>query len=152
MVPLPLWRLTSGRVLTMDWVEGTKLSQGEALRDQGLNVITLVGFLPSSSTHFHPHFPTSFPLFSLNFPSSASPCQVLFVFSFVLCLFFLFFPSLFPFFHLSYFSVFVLCLSVFTLSFFPHFPCFLYFSLVHSLAILFLFSFLGRIQEGNKGL
>ena len=46
VVPLPVWRYTSGRVLVMDWIQGTKLSDGDSLKAQGLDVIALVHTQP----------------------------------------------------------------------------------------------------------
>jgi hypothetical protein len=42
LVPGVMWPASSARVLTMQWVEGTKLSDGAALAAQGLDTIRLV--------------------------------------------------------------------------------------------------------------
>ncbi|CAL1386720.1 unnamed protein product [Linum trigynum] len=42
MVPDIFWEYTSGKVLTMEWVEGVKLNQQEAIEGQGLKVLDLV--------------------------------------------------------------------------------------------------------------
>jgi len=42
VVPKILWEYVSPRVITMDWITGTKLSDQEALRAQGLDVLQLV--------------------------------------------------------------------------------------------------------------
>lgn len=42
MVPKVYWSAVSARVLTMEWVEGTKLSDQVALKAQGLDVLELV--------------------------------------------------------------------------------------------------------------
>ncbi|CAH9147998.1 unnamed protein product [Cuscuta epithymum] len=41
-VPDIFWNCTSGKVLTMEWVEGVKLNEQEAIERQGLNVLDLV--------------------------------------------------------------------------------------------------------------
>jgi aarF domain-containing kinase len=42
LVPDIFWEYTSGKVLTMEWVEGVKLNQQEAIEKQGLKVLDLV--------------------------------------------------------------------------------------------------------------
>nr|GLL48514.1 uncharacterized aarF domain-containing protein kinase At1g79600, chloroplastic [Ipomoea trifida] len=42
LVPDIFWDYTSGKVLTMEWVEGVKLNEQEAIERQGLNVLDLV--------------------------------------------------------------------------------------------------------------
>ena len=42
VVPGIEWEYTSPRVITMDWIDGTKLSEQEALKAQGLDVLQLV--------------------------------------------------------------------------------------------------------------
>jgi predicted unusual protein kinase regulating ubiquinone biosynthesis (AarF/ABC1/UbiB family) len=42
VVPGIRWEYTSPRVITMDWIEGTKLSDQESLKAQGLDVLSLV--------------------------------------------------------------------------------------------------------------
>ncbi|CAN0898765.1 Protein ACTIVITY OF BC1 COMPLEX KINASE 3, chloroplastic [Linum grandiflorum] len=42
LVPDIFWDYTSGKVLTMEWVDGVKLSQHEAIESQGLKVLDLV--------------------------------------------------------------------------------------------------------------
>ncbi|KAG6401254.1 hypothetical protein SASPL_138105 [Salvia splendens] len=42
LVPDIYWDYTSGKVLTMEWVEGVKLSEHEAIERQGLRVLDLV--------------------------------------------------------------------------------------------------------------
>ncbi|KAL1540913.1 Protein ACTIVITY OF BC1 COMPLEX KINASE 3, chloroplastic [Salvia divinorum] len=42
LVPDIFWNYTSGKVLTMEWVEGVKLSEQEAIERQGLKVLDLV--------------------------------------------------------------------------------------------------------------
>ncbi|XP_042014972.1 protein ACTIVITY OF BC1 COMPLEX KINASE 3, chloroplastic-like [Salvia splendens] len=42
LVPDIFWDYTSGKVLTMEWVEGVKLSEHEAIERQGLKVLDLV--------------------------------------------------------------------------------------------------------------
>ncbi|KAL3649359.1 Protein ACTIVITY OF BC1 COMPLEX KINASE 3, chloroplastic [Castilleja foliolosa] len=42
LVPDIFWDYTSGKVLTMDWVEGVKLNEQDAVESQGLNVLDLV--------------------------------------------------------------------------------------------------------------
>ena len=42
VVPGIEWEYTSPRVITMDWVQGTKLSEQDSLRAQGLDVLQLV--------------------------------------------------------------------------------------------------------------
>mmetsp|Transcript_2170 Transcript_2170/g.7574 ORF Transcript_2170/g.7574 Transcript_2170/m.7574 type:complete len:659 (+) Transcript_2170:757-2733(+) len=42
VVPAVRWDLTGATVLTTQWVEGTKLSEQESLRSQGLDVLALV--------------------------------------------------------------------------------------------------------------
>eukprot|EP00252_Welwitschia_mirabilis_P027876 TRINITY_DN9751_c0_g1_i1.p1 TRINITY_DN9751_c0_g1~~TRINITY_DN9751_c0_g1_i1.p1 ORF type:complete len:708 (-),score=132.45 TRINITY_DN9751_c0_g1_i1:408-2531(-) len=42
LVPEVFWDYTSGKVLTMDWVDGVKLNEQEAIRNQGLSLINLV--------------------------------------------------------------------------------------------------------------
>ncbi|XP_047942431.1 protein ACTIVITY OF BC1 COMPLEX KINASE 3, chloroplastic-like [Salvia hispanica] len=42
LVPDIYWDYTSGKVLTMEWVEGVKLSEHEAIERQGLKVLDLV--------------------------------------------------------------------------------------------------------------
>ncbi|CAI0409919.1 unnamed protein product [Linum tenue] len=42
LVPDIFWEYTSGKVLTMEWVEGVKLNQQEAIEGQGLKVLDLV--------------------------------------------------------------------------------------------------------------
>ncbi|CAL0324612.1 unnamed protein product [Lupinus luteus] len=41
-VPDIFWEYTSGKVLTMEWVEGVKLNEQEAIEKQGLKVLDLV--------------------------------------------------------------------------------------------------------------
>uniref|UniRef100_A0A0D6QUU8 Protein kinase domain-containing protein n=1 Tax=Araucaria cunninghamii TaxID=56994 RepID=A0A0D6QUU8_ARACU len=41
-VPEIFWDYTSAKVLTMDWVEGVKLNEQEAIEKQGLNLLALV--------------------------------------------------------------------------------------------------------------
>lgn len=41
-VPDVFWDYTSAKVLTMEWVEGVKLNQQEAIESQGLKVLELV--------------------------------------------------------------------------------------------------------------
>ncbi|KAL7124435.1 hypothetical protein ABFS83_14G048300 [Erythranthe nasuta] len=42
LVPDIFWDYTSGKVLTMEWVEGVKLNEQEAIERQGLNLLELV--------------------------------------------------------------------------------------------------------------
>ncbi|KAI8537007.1 hypothetical protein RHMOL_Rhmol10G0301600 [Rhododendron molle] len=42
LVPDIFWDYTSGKVLTMDWVDGVKLNEQEAIEGQGLKVLDLV--------------------------------------------------------------------------------------------------------------
>lgn len=42
LVPDIFWDYTSGKVLTMEWVEGVKLNEIEAIERQGLNILDLV--------------------------------------------------------------------------------------------------------------
>ncbi|XP_059636489.1 protein ACTIVITY OF BC1 COMPLEX KINASE 3, chloroplastic [Cornus florida] len=42
LVPDIFWDYTSGKVLTMDWVEGVKLNEQDAIERQGLKVLDLV--------------------------------------------------------------------------------------------------------------
>ncbi|KAK3427402.1 hypothetical protein EUGRSUZ_F03639 [Eucalyptus grandis] len=42
LVPDIFWDYTSGKVLTMDWVDGVKLNEQEAIERQGLKVLDLV--------------------------------------------------------------------------------------------------------------
>ncbi|KAK6145041.1 hypothetical protein DH2020_021861 [Rehmannia glutinosa] len=42
LVPDIFWDFTSGKVLTMEWVEGVKLNEQDAVERQGLNVLDLV--------------------------------------------------------------------------------------------------------------
>uniref|UniRef100_A0A7N1A4N7 Protein kinase domain-containing protein n=1 Tax=Kalanchoe fedtschenkoi TaxID=63787 RepID=A0A7N1A4N7_KALFE len=42
LVPDIFWDYTSGKVLTMEWVEGVKLNEQEAIEKQGLKVLDLV--------------------------------------------------------------------------------------------------------------
>ncbi|KAJ8747435.1 hypothetical protein K2173_007310 [Erythroxylum novogranatense] len=42
LVPDIFWDYTSGKVLTMDWVDGVKLNEQEAIEKQGLKVLDLV--------------------------------------------------------------------------------------------------------------
>jgi predicted unusual protein kinase regulating ubiquinone biosynthesis (AarF/ABC1/UbiB family) len=42
VVPGIEWEYTSPKVITMDWIQGTKLSDQESLRNQGLDVLQLV--------------------------------------------------------------------------------------------------------------
>ena len=42
VVPGIEWEYTSPRVITMEWVQGTKLSEQDSLRAQGLDVLQLV--------------------------------------------------------------------------------------------------------------
>lgn len=42
LVPDIFWDYTSGKVLTMEWVEGVKLNEQEAIERQGLKVLDLV--------------------------------------------------------------------------------------------------------------
>ncbi|WOK95868.1 ABC1-like kinase [Canna indica] len=42
IVPNIYWDYTSSKVLTMDWVNGIKLSEQEAIKKQGLNLLNLV--------------------------------------------------------------------------------------------------------------
>lgn len=42
LVPDIFWDYTSGKVLTMEWVEGVKLNEQDAIERQGLNVLDLV--------------------------------------------------------------------------------------------------------------
>ena len=42
LVPAVYWSASSARVLTMDWIEGTKLSDQRSLAEQGLDVVALV--------------------------------------------------------------------------------------------------------------
>ncbi|CAI9093199.1 OLC1v1028639C1 [Oldenlandia corymbosa var. corymbosa] len=42
LVPDIFWDYTSGKVLTMEWVEGVKLNEQESIERQGLNVLELV--------------------------------------------------------------------------------------------------------------
>lgn len=42
LVPDIFWEYTSGKVLTMEWVEGVKLNEQEAIERQGLKVLDLV--------------------------------------------------------------------------------------------------------------
>ncbi|KAI3461926.1 hypothetical protein Pfo_018589 [Paulownia fortunei] len=42
LVPDIFWDYTSGKVLTMEWVEGVKLNEQDAVERQGLNVLDLV--------------------------------------------------------------------------------------------------------------
>ncbi|KAK4338811.1 hypothetical protein RND71_040273 [Anisodus tanguticus] len=42
LVPDIFWVYTSGKVLTMEWVEGVKLNEQEAIESQGLKVLDLV--------------------------------------------------------------------------------------------------------------
>eukprot|EP00245_Coleochaete_scutata_P012861 TRINITY_DN5047_c0_g2_i1.p1 TRINITY_DN5047_c0_g2~~TRINITY_DN5047_c0_g2_i1.p1 ORF type:complete len:816 (+),score=191.42 TRINITY_DN5047_c0_g2_i1:218-2665(+) len=42
LVPAVYWECTSGKVLTMEWVQGTKLSEQAEIERQGLNVLSLV--------------------------------------------------------------------------------------------------------------
>ncbi|KAJ4843320.1 Protein ACTIVITY OF BC1 COMPLEX KINASE 3, chloroplastic [Turnera subulata] len=42
LVPDIFWNYTSGKVLTMEWVEGVKLNEQEAIEKQGLKVLDLV--------------------------------------------------------------------------------------------------------------
>ena len=42
VVPGIEWEYTSPKVITMDWIQGTKLSEQESLKEQGLDVLQLV--------------------------------------------------------------------------------------------------------------
>ena len=42
VVPGIWWEYTSPKVITMDWIQGTKLDQQESLKEQGLDVLALV--------------------------------------------------------------------------------------------------------------
>lgn len=42
LVPDIFWEYTSAKVLTMEWIEGVKLNQQEAIEKQGLKVLDLV--------------------------------------------------------------------------------------------------------------
>jgi predicted unusual protein kinase regulating ubiquinone biosynthesis (AarF/ABC1/UbiB family) len=41
-IPKIYWEYTQRRVLTMEWINGTKLTQPEALRDQGIDAVHLI--------------------------------------------------------------------------------------------------------------